>query len=92
MNLVAPTARLIDAASGVILAGAELSVEIDRYAAPYRAFPAGVVFARSDTSVAAVLRYLGAMHADRPVALLDPALDPAVLADFIRRFEPAVVV
>ncbi|MEU6207638.1 AMP-binding protein [Micromonospora musae] len=92
MNLVAPTARLIDAATGVILAGAELSVEIDRYAAAYRAFPAGVVFARSDTSVAAVLRYLGAVRADRPVALLDPALDPAVLADFIRRFEPAVVV
>ncbi|MDI5939754.1 hypothetical protein QLR68_16710 [Micromonospora sp. DH15] len=92
MNLVAPSARLIDAATGAVLGGAGLAAEVGRHAAAYAGFPPGVVFARSGTSVPAVLRYAGALRAQRPVALLDPALDPAVLADFVRRFSPAVVV
>ncbi|WP_320068622.1 AMP-binding protein [Micromonospora sp. RTGN7] len=92
MNLVAPTARLIDAATGDILGGADLAAQVERHAAAYAGFAPGVVFARSGTSVAAVLRYAGALRADRPVAPLDPALDPAVLADFVRRFEPVLVV
>ncbi|RKN14902.1 long-chain fatty acid--CoA ligase [Micromonospora musae] len=92
MNLIAPSARLIDAATGEILAGAELSAAVDRTAEAYAALPPGVVFARAGTSVPTVLRYAGALRAGRAVALLDPALDPAVLADFIGRFEPAVVV
>ncbi|MFG1845163.1 AMP-binding protein [Micromonospora carbonacea] len=92
MNLVAPSARLIDAATGVVLGGADLAAEVGRHAAAYAGLPPGVVFARSGTSVPAVLRYAGALRAQRPVALLDPALDPAVLADFVRRFSPAVVV
>ncbi|WP_229397921.1 AMP-binding protein [Micromonospora okii] len=92
MSLVAPTARLIDAASGAVLGGPDLAAEVDRHAAAYAGFPPGVVFARSGTSVPAVLRYAGAWRAGRPVALLDPGLDPAVLADFVGRFCPAVVV
>ncbi|MCW3841317.1 AMP-binding protein [Micromonospora yasonensis] len=92
MNLIAPTARLIDAASGDVLGGTDLDAEVGRHASAYAGFPPGVVFARTGVSVPAVLRYTGALRAARPVALLDPALDPAVLADFIRRFEPAVVV
>ncbi|MEV4410531.1 AMP-binding protein [Catellatospora sp. NPDC049609] len=92
MTLVAPTARIIDAASGAELAGAELAGQVDRHAAGYADLPSGVVFARSGLSVAAVLRYAGAFHAGRPVALLDPALNPAVLADFVARFQPAAVV
>ncbi|GAA1650516.1 AMP-binding protein [Catellatospora bangladeshensis] len=92
MTLVAPTARLVDAATGAVLAGAELSAEVARHAAGYTDAPAGVVFARSALTTASVLRYAGAFRAGRPVALLDPALAPAVLADFVTRFEPAVVV
>ncbi|MEU8262554.1 AMP-binding protein [Micromonospora sp. NPDC048999] len=92
MNLVAPSARLIDAATGEVLAGAGLAAVVDRVAESYGSLPPGVVFARAGTSVPAVLRYVGALQAGRAVALLDPALDPAVLADFVRRFEPAAVV
>ncbi|MGC4808097.1 AMP-binding protein [Micromonospora sp. DT233] len=92
MSLIAPTARLVDAATGAVLGGPDLAAEADRHAAAYAGLPPGVVFARSGTTVAAVLRYAGAWRAERPVALLDPGLDPAVLADFVGRFAPAVVV
>jgi acyl-coenzyme A synthetase/AMP-(fatty) acid ligase len=92
MTLVAASARIIDAATGAQLAGADLAGQVDLRADAYRPLPAGVVFARSGLSVAAVLRYVGAFQAGRPVALLDPALQPAVLTDFIERFEPAAVV
>jgi acyl-coenzyme A synthetase/AMP-(fatty) acid ligase len=92
MTLVAPGARLIDAASGEILAGAVLDERLAAVAQAYAELPAGVIFARSGLTVASVVRYAGAFAAGRAVALLDPALDPAVLADFIHRFEPAAVV
>ncbi|MEH0983625.1 AMP-binding protein [Micromonospora sp. CPCC 205556] len=92
MRLVAPSARLVDAATGSTLAGVELTARVDQVAAAYAELPPGVVFARSGLSTAAVLRFAGAVDGGRPVALLDPALDPAVLADFVRRFEPVAVV
>ncbi|MEV5766162.1 AMP-binding protein [Micromonospora sp. NPDC052213] len=92
MRLVAPSARLVDAATGAILTGTALTARVDEVAAAYAELPPGVVFARSGLSTAAVLRFAGAVDGGRPVALLDPALDPAVLADFVRRFEPVAVV
>ncbi|MFU8849840.1 AMP-binding protein [Micromonospora sp. SL1-18] len=91
MNLVAPSTRLIDSATGAVLGGDELADRLGRVAVALGNLPAGVLFARSGLTVDAVLRYAGAVEAGRPVALLDPALDPAVLADFVRRFEPAAV-
>ncbi|GGM05023.1 AMP-binding protein [Micromonospora yangpuensis] len=92
MRLVAASARLIDAASGATLGGDELADRLAGVAAAYAALPPGVVFARSGLTVDSVLRYAGAVDAARPVALLDPALDPAVFADFVVRFEPVAVV
>jgi acyl-coenzyme A synthetase/AMP-(fatty) acid ligase len=92
MTLVAPGARLIDAVSGEVLAGAALDERLSAVGLAYGELPPGVIFARTGLSMASVLRYAGAFAAGRAVALLDPGLDPAVLADFIRRFEPAAVV
>lgn len=92
MSLVAPTARIVDAATGAVLAGPDLAARVDTLAGAYTDLPSGVVFARSGISTAAVLRYAGAFQAGRPVALLDPALSPDVLADFVARFAPAAVV
>ncbi|WP_434743515.1 AMP-binding protein [Micromonospora sp. SH-82] len=92
MTLVAPSARLVDAATGAVLAGADLTAALTRSAAAYAVLPSGVVFARSGTAFEAVLRFAAAFEAGRPVAPLDPGLDPAVLADFVDRFAPAAVV
>ncbi|TDB99572.1 long-chain fatty acid--CoA ligase [Micromonospora fluostatini] len=91
MRLVHPAARLLDAASGATLGGPDLAARLARVGEAYAALPPGVLFARSGLGVEAVLRYVGAVEAGRPVALLDPSLDPAVLADFVHRFEPAAV-
>ncbi|WP_436493138.1 AMP-binding protein [Actinokineospora sp. HUAS TT18] len=89
--LVHPDARLVDAATGVVLDGAELHAEIDRVAAELAALPAGVLFARMELDLPSVLRYLGAWRAGRAVALLDVALDADLLADLVDRFQPAAV-
>ncbi|MGH3858520.1 AMP-binding protein [Actinokineospora sp.] len=91
MTLVHPDARLLDATTGEVLAGAELRAEIDRVAAELRALPPGVLFARMDVDTAGVLRYLGAWHAGRAIALLDPALDADLLVGLVERFQPAAV-
>ncbi len=92
MTLVAPGTRLIDAVSGAVLSGDELNGRIAAVRQAYEELPPGVLFVRAGLSVASVLRYAAAFEAGRPAALLDPALDPLVLADFIDRFEPAAVV
>lgn len=91
-DLVTAGARLVDGVSGDVLTGPDLESAVAAAAAGYRGLPEGVVFARTGLTVAAVLRYLGAWPAQRPVALLDPALDPATLAEMIRRYRPAAVV
>jgi acyl-CoA synthetase (AMP-forming)/AMP-acid ligase II len=92
MTLVAPGARLIDPVSGEVLSGGVLHGRIATVEQAYAELPPGVIFARTGLSIPSVLRYAGAFAAGRPVALLDPALDPLVLADFIHRFEPAAVI
>ncbi|HEX6499587.1 MAG TPA: AMP-binding protein [Micromonosporaceae bacterium] len=92
MNLVNRGARLVDGTSGDVVAGAHLESTVAAGATEYHGLPDGVVFARTGLTVAAVLRYLGAWSAGRPVALLDPALDPATLAELVRRYRPAAVV
>lgn len=91
-GLVHEGARIVDGASGAVLGGAELRDRVDRIAEGMAALPPGVVFARTGIDVDGVLRYLGAMAAGRAVALLDPAVDAAVLAELVRRFRPAAVV
>ena len=87
MNLLHPEARVIDAATGATLD----HTAVDEAAAAFDRQPAGVVFAMMPTEVPAIARYLGALRAGRPIALLDPDLAPQTLADLVRRFAPAVV-
>ncbi|MGB6164840.1 MAG: AMP-binding protein [Pseudonocardiaceae bacterium] len=92
MSLVAASTRLVDFATGEILAGAELSERVAAVAAAYSRIPRGLVFVRARLSQCTVLRYLGSCQAGRPIAMLDPALDGPLWTDLIARYEPAVVV
>lgn len=87
MNLLHHGARVLDAATGAVLRRSQ----VDAAAAGFEKLPPGVVFALTPTEVGAVARYLGALVARRPVALLDPDLDRAVLLALIERFEPVQV-
>jgi acyl-CoA synthetase (AMP-forming)/AMP-acid ligase II len=89
--LLHPGARLIDAASGETVGGADLRGRVTEVAARLGALPPGAVFARTSIDVASILRYLGAFAAGRAVALLDPSLEGEVLADLMERFRPAAV-
>jgi acyl-CoA synthetase (AMP-forming)/AMP-acid ligase II len=91
MTLLHPGARLVDARTGAALGGAELSGEVAAAAKAYARLTPGAVFVRIPVDIAAVVRYLGAWEAQRPVALLDPALAPQTLAALVDRFEPAIV-
>jgi acyl-CoA synthetase (AMP-forming)/AMP-acid ligase II len=77
--------------SGETIGGADLRARVGDVAAQLAALPPGALFARTSIDVPSILRYLGAFAAGRAVALLDPALEPSVLADLVRRFRPAAV-
>ncbi len=89
--LVADGAALLDARSGARLAGKELTHKIREFAEATHDAPGGAVFALATVDVPGVVRYLGALTADRPVLLLDPALDRTTLELLVRRFRPAAV-
>lgn len=91
MSLLHPAARLIDAATGQIWAGDDISGLVDAAAGTYAAQPAGVIFALTPTEVGAIARYLGAIEARRPVTLLDPDMPRPALQDLIGRFAPALI-
>ena len=78
---------VIDAATGHVL---EESM-VESAAAAYRAQPPGAVFALMATELPAIARYLAALRAGRPIALLDPDLDRNALLDLIERFRPVAV-
>ncbi|HEX6470982.1 MAG TPA: AMP-binding protein [Streptosporangiaceae bacterium] len=88
--LVHTDARLVVGPTGEVLGGRALHARIDATAMAYARGPHGLVLARMPTDLPAVLRYLGAVAAGLPIALLDPA-SPA-LADLVARFRPALVV
>ena len=97
MNLLHPGARLIDAATGE---AAPLRALVDAATEAYTADaarrsadgrPTGIVLALTPTDSGGVARYLGALAARRPVALLDPELPALLLLDLVDRFAPALV-
>jgi acyl-CoA synthetase (AMP-forming)/AMP-acid ligase II len=90
-GLVHAGARLVDAATGAAVAGAELSARIEGVAEAYAPLPAGAAFALTPTEAPAVLCLLGALAGGRPVAPLDPALPDATLRAMVARFHPAIV-
>lgn len=91
MTLLHAQARLRDAATGELLGGAELASRVSEVAKTLADLPPGVLFLRTGLDLPSVLRYLGAVEAGRPVALLDPAQDRDVLDDLVERFRPAAV-
>jgi acyl-coenzyme A synthetase/AMP-(fatty) acid ligase len=90
-ELVHPAARLVDAAGGGILAGAALRERVAAAAERVLAGPPGLVLALTATTIDAVVRYLGVLHARYPVALLDPGIPPESLHDLVSRFAPVLV-
>ena len=100
MNLLHPDARLIDASTGQVYPGDELGDMVDAAAETYAAdaarrraagHPTGAVFALTHTTAGSVARYLGALAARRPVALLDPDMPRSALLGLLDRFLPALV-
>ncbi|GAA3234747.1 AMP-binding protein [Dactylosporangium siamense] len=91
MTLLHPDARLIDAATGAELSGVPLREAVHAAVAGFAELTPGVVFLRTPTTVQAIVRYIGAFEAGRPLALLDPGLPAETVADFVDRFEPAAV-
>ncbi|RKF27014.1 AMP-binding protein [Micromonospora globbae] len=90
-SLLHADARLVDAATGRRLGGADLADRVADLAALLDDEPPGVVFATAAADIDAVLRILAAWEAGRPVALLDPQITPAALRDLVGRFRPAVL-
>jgi len=89
-ELISPAARLVDAATGAVLSGDELEQRVDAAAAAAAALQ-GVLFAHLPTTIDAIVGYLGALRAGRPICLLDPDLHDDIRDSLIGRFEPALV-
>ncbi len=81
--------RLIDAAQGLTLSGHELAARIEAMEHELHAFPSGLLLLSAPWTTDTVCRYLAAFRQNRPLALLDPGIEPETLAELIGRFEPA---
>jgi acyl-CoA synthetase (AMP-forming)/AMP-acid ligase II len=79
----------VDAATGGFLTGAALRGAVGIAVEAYSGAPSGMVIKLMPTRLDAIIGYLGALTAGRPVALLDPAAPH--LTDLVHRFTPAVV-
>ncbi|MBR7831784.1 AMP-binding protein [Actinospica durhamensis] len=90
-RLIAPGARLVDAATGGGVDGAQITGRAGEAAAALSALPAGVVFTLIEPQLGSVLRYLGAWEAGRAVLPLDPRAPDTTLAELAERFRPALV-
>ncbi|MFB4283035.1 MULTISPECIES: AMP-binding protein [unclassified Nonomuraea] len=86
-----PQARLVVSGNGQGIRGDELAKYVGRAAANLDGLRPGPLFCAMRNTLASVFCYLGAWHAGRPVALLDPDLPAATLADLSERFKPAAL-
>jgi acyl-CoA synthetase (AMP-forming)/AMP-acid ligase II len=86
-----PQARLVVAGESEMLEGDALAARVERIARFLTGLPPGPVFCGMRNDLASVVRYLGALHARTPVALLDADLPPGVLTGLIRRFRPTAL-
>ncbi|GAB2915162.1 AMP-binding protein [Nonomuraea fastidiosa] len=87
-----PEARLVAAGDRDGVSGEDLARSIRRAAAHLDKLPPGPVFCGMRNTLASVFCYLGAWHAGRPIALLDPDLPAATLAELAERFEPCALI
>lgn len=86
-----PQARLIPSGSEEGIGGDQLAHYIKRAAENLDGLRPGPLFCAMRNTPASVFCYLGAWHAGRPIALLDPDLPAATLADLAERFRPAAL-
>jgi acyl-CoA synthetase (AMP-forming)/AMP-acid ligase II len=86
-----PDARLVIAGEAAGIGGDELINRITRTAVALSQLRPGPLFCGMRNNLASVLRYLAAWRCGRPIALLDPNLPAATLADLARRFRPAAL-
>lgn len=86
-----PDARLVVAGEPGALAGDELAARVERAARVLTRLPPGPVFCGMRNDLTSVVRYLAALHARTPVALLDADLSPGALTELIKRFRPTAV-
>ncbi|WP_321781828.1 AMP-binding protein [Paraburkholderia sp. J94] len=91
MNPFGAQACLIDTASGATLRGGDLDARIEAMSRELRGFSAGLLLLPVGWDIDSVCRYLAALHAHRPVALLAPDADSDTLAELCERFQPAGV-
>ncbi|MEU5866780.1 AMP-binding protein [Nonomuraea sp. NPDC047529] len=85
-------ARLVVAGDQEGLGGDELTRRVGRVADALSRLRPGPLFCGMRNNLASVLRYLAAWQTGRPIALLDPDLSAAALADLVNRFRPAALV
>lgn len=78
-------ARLIDAASGESLSGKRLRAALDGVARELDHAPPGVVICPVVNDLPAIVRYLGAVHAGRPVILGEAR------RELVETFQPAAI-
>lgn len=86
--LTHPDARLVLAATGRTISGRHLASEVDQLAERFAAFPPGILLAATPVTADAILRYLGALRAERAIALVDPSRP---LDSLVAGFQPAAV-
>ncbi|WP_433437447.1 AMP-binding protein [Nonomuraea sp. CA-141351] len=86
-----PQARLVVAGEPASLSGDELLHHVNRTAEALARLQPGPLFCGMRNNLTSVLRYLAAWRSGRPVALLDPDLSPAALAELVGRFRPTAL-
>lgn len=86
-----PEARLVTAGDMEGVRGDELAACVRRSAENLDGLRPGPLFCAMRNTLASVFCYLGAWHAGRPIALLDPELPAAALADLVERFRPVAL-
>ncbi|HEX4814848.1 MAG TPA: AMP-binding protein [Nonomuraea sp.] len=86
-----PQARLVVAGEPGGLGGDELAGQVARAAEALSRLRPGPLFCGMRNTLTSVLRYLAAWRSGRPIALLDPDLPAATLADLAARFRPAAL-
>jgi acyl-CoA synthetase (AMP-forming)/AMP-acid ligase II len=86
-----PEARLVDAATGDALGGTQLAAAIAAAADRAASTPAGLQLRLLPTSIDAIVDYVGALAAGRPVALLAADTPAPYLAELAHRYQPAAI-
>lgn len=84
-----PQARLIPSGSEEGIGGDRLACHIEASARDLDGLRPGPLFCGMRNDLVSVYSYLGALHAGRPIALLDPDLPAATLTELSERYRPA---